>query len=416
MRKSLVFALALLIGALGARPALADALVRLKSSLNPVQEEALSTALGSLGAKVVWSSTSVSGLVQVALPSGTSIPTASAALQKSGAVQYVESDYTRLQAGHSMRLKADPPPPIPAPVPAPAQWIDDPEEGLQYGVVQNGASQVWRTKGAIGDPSISIAVIDTGIDYTHPDLVGNLWRNGAEIGYDFVNSLPNPWDDGGHGTHVAGIAAAVGGNGIGISGQCPRCSLMALKALDSRGAGHDSDILKALDYALKHGASVAILAWGGPDDSQALHDGLQAASDAGLLLVAAAGNDGVDLSFGPYYPARYKIPALLSVAALYDSPVSMPFWSNYGVPYVHLSSAGSDVHSTWPGGKMVLQSGTSMAAAQVAGAAALIRSYRPKLKATDIVNLLKTVTGDPDSAARTAFGGRPDLVKIFSNL
>jgi thermitase len=313
-------------------------------------------------------------------------------------------------------------------------WVDDPQESLQYGVAQNGAGRVWREYGAVGDPSITIAVLDTGIDSGHLDLLANLWMNAPEagglagvdddrngliddvIGYDFASGRPVPSDESGHGTHVAGIAAAVGGNGFGISGQCPSCTIMALKIRASENQEpEDAKAARAVDYAIRQGASVILIPWGTPAELPLFKMALKRASDAGRIIVAAAGNEGADLAFAPFFPAKYMLPGLVSVAAIYEAP-SFPFWTNFGAPFVQLSSAGVEVYSTSPGGMFAYLNGTAMAAAQVAGGAALIKSYRPALKATEIVELMRKTIADSDSAVGTAFGGRPDLPKIFSGL
>jgi subtilisin family serine protease len=261
------------------------------------------------------------------------------------------------------------------------------------------ASEAWDV--TEGDPDGVVAVVDTGVDYTHPDLADNMWRNPGELvngidddgngyvddvhGIDCVSGTGDPTDTDGHGTHVAGTIAAVGRNGIGTIGVSPRTRLMALRFLGAEG-GTLSDAIECLGYALEmkrsHGVDVRVVnnSWGGPDFSQSLLDTLEALAEEDILVVAAAGNDGVDADGKPQYPAAYDAPTLIAVAAT-NREDRLAWFSNYGSETVHVAAPGVDILSTLPGGRYGLLSGTSMAAPHVAGVGALFRALHPEASA-----------------------------------
>lgn len=407
-------------------------------------------AFSGLGAKVLTRYSLVPGLVRVLLPSHVSVTQGLARLSRSPWVQYAQPNFLRkpMALGRAPGqlndvMKDRPYPPIPPQETPPAIWVKDPKSYYNAGLSQNRTREVFRKYEFHGNAQTVIAVVDTGVDYTHPDLRSNLWRNPGEsgadskgnpketngidddgngyvddvIGYDFSGNTGFPFDDFGHGTHVSGIAAAVGGNGFGMTGQCPRCSIMALKFISKDGSGSDADAIRALEYATRMGAQVINSSWGGNEESPALFDAFQATSAAGIFNAVAAGNDGEDLTFFPEFPARYRLPGLVTVAALYETSSLIPAWSNYGPLFVHSSSAGVEVTSTVPGGGFAPLSGTSMASPNIAGCAALIRSYRPDLSADEVAKLLgKHVLLDPSSMAKVLYRGRPDMLRIFNEL
>ena len=205
--------------------------------------------------------------------------------------------------------------------------------------------------------------MDTGVAYKHPDLVGNAWRNpgdpvnGADddgdgfiddvFGADFFSNDSNPDDDGGHGTHVAGIIGAQGNNALGVTGVNWDVNLMALKFLDENGEGNTADAANAIDYAVAHGARVVNASWGGPSFSQALYGSIKRAGERGTLVVAAAGNEGVNADVRPDYPAAFDLPNIVSVAAT-DRADRLLDFSNYGAKSVDLAAPGDDIYSTVP--------------------------------------------------------------------
>jgi subtilisin family serine protease len=295
------------------------------------------------------------------------------------------------------------------------------------------ALQAWNV--STGLPDVVVGVIDTGIDASHPDLAANMWINAGEDcagcrsdgldndgngyvddwrGWDFRNNDNNPFDDNGHGTHVAGTIGAVGNDGLGVAGVNWNVRLMALKFLGATGSGTTADAVKAVLYASANGASVTNNSWSGGAYSQALRDAIAQADAANSLFVAAAGNDGVDTDMFAAYPASYDLPNVLSVAAT-DASDARAWFSNYGKTSVDLGAPGVNVYSTWPGAGYRFASGTSMAAPHVAGAAALARAAFPA--ATDLglkALLLRTVDAAAALVGRTRTGGRLNAATAVS--
>jgi subtilisin family serine protease len=242
---------------------------------------------------------------------------------------------------------------------------------------------------------IIVAVVDTGIDYFHEDLISNIWVNFGEIpdngvdddgnghiddvyGIDAYNNDKDPADDNGHGTHCAGIIGADGFNEIGITGVAPRVQIMALKFLSANGLGYTSDALEVLSYAKDNGAQVLNLSWGNRAYSGLLFELLQSCEDAGMIAVAAAGNDADNIDNRPVYPASYDLVGLLAVSSV-DDYDRLSGFSNYGVGTVKVAAPGTNILSTWigPGSPYRELSGTSMAAPHVAGVVALLRAAFP---------------------------------------
>jgi len=233
--------------------------------------------------------------------------------------------------------------PAPAPVPQTIPW----------GISRVGANLAWpQTTGA----GIKVAVVDTGIDLSHPDLK-------VYGGYNAIYPAKTAADDNGHGTHVAGIIAALN-NSVGVVGMGPQINLYAVKVLDRRGSGYVSDIIEGLDWAIQNGIQVVNMSLGTNSDVQSFHDAITRARNAGIVLVAAAGNDGAAVD----YPGAY--PEVIAVAAT-DSANNVAYWSSRG-PEVDLAAPGVSIYSTYKGGTYKTLSGTSMATPHVTGAAALV--------------------------------------------
>ena len=310
---------------------------------------------------------------------------------------------------------------------------NDPSVSTQYqyqaGTGGIDATTAWNA--ARGTGRTVVAVIDSGVDTTHPDLAANLWRNSREVagngrdddgngfvddvfGANFVANNGNVYDDYGHGTHVAGIVGAVGNNGVGVSGVAWTTKLMALKFMDSSGVGYTSNAIRAIDYAVANGARVISASWGGSPYDSALAAALSRAQSAGVIFVAAAGNQSANIDSAPYYPAGYirGLANVVTVAAT-DSSDNLASYSSYGASTVTLAAPGSNITSTLPGGRYGTKSGTSMAAPMVAGAIAVLWDQNPTWSYQQIIAKLKaSVDVLPALAGKTQTGGRLDLAKM----
>lgn len=241
-------------------------------------------------------------------------------------------------------------------------------EVLPWGVDKIDADLVWdKDRNLVIDPNanagsgVKVAVLDTGIDLDHPDLTANI-----KGGVNTINSLKSADDDNGHGTHVAGIIAAVD-NSVGIIGVAPQASLYAVKILGKTGSGYVSDIIEGIQWCINNGMQVANMSFGTSTDVQSLHDAITAAYNSGIVLVAAAGNSGPEDN-SVQYPAKY--PEVIAVSAI-DNTGAIASWSSRG-PEVELAAPGVNINSTYKGGGYKTLSGTSMASPHVAGTAALI--------------------------------------------
>jgi thermitase len=289
-----------------------------------------------------------------------------------------------------------------------------------YGLNKIGAPQAWDK--ITSSPSVLVGVIDTGIDYNHPDLQDNMWKNPGEIqgngidddrngyvddvyGWDFANNDREPLDDNSHGTHVSGIIAGVGNNGIGVAGVTWNTKLVALKFLKDNGKGSVSNAVKAIDYANKMGVSIINNSWGGSGFSQALHDAVATAG----LFIAAAGNSGTDNESKPVYPACYDCDNLITVAST-DANDNLSSFSNYGRYSVDIAAPGTKIWSCLPESSYGYKSGTSMATPYVSGAAALLKAYKPTLTTSDLkAILLKSTDVLPTLSNRVVTRGRLNI-------
>ncbi|MFO7898058.1 MAG: S8 family serine peptidase, partial [Planctomycetota bacterium] len=295
------------------------------------------------------------------------------------------------------------------------------------------APEAWGI--TTGDSSVVVAVIDTGIDYTHPDLAANMWVNPGEIagngidddangfvddiyGWDFRNNDNDPMDDNSHGTHVAGTVGAVGNNGTGVAGVNWDVRLMALKFLDAEGEGFISDAIGAIDYATmmktEHGVDVVVAnnSWGGEGFSASLRDAIEASGQAGIVFAAAAGNDGQNNDDTPNYPASYDLDNIISVAAT-NHRDELASFSNYGATSVDLAAPGVSIRSTVPGDYQY-KSGTSMATPHVSGAVALLRSHRPGWNYQQVIDRILTSADEvPDLDGKTVTGARLNAYKAL---
>lgn len=277
------------------------------------------------------------------------------------------------------------------------------------------APEAWNA--ATGSSSVVVAVVDTGVDTTHEDLSANILRDarGAVVGYDYANGDSDPMDDEGHGTHVAGTLGARGNNGIGVAGVNWNVRIMPLKFLDAEGSGYDSDAVRSIDFAIANGAHVINASWGGGGFNRTLLEAIQRARDAGILFIAAAGNESSNNDVYPAYPANYNRSSanVVSVAATTRTDALASF-SNFGPTSVDIAAPGQGILSTLPGNRYATYSGTSMATPHVAGAYALVRAHSTGLSLTEWkARLLQNNDPLPGLAGRIATGGRLNLHKAL---
>lgn len=265
---------------------------------------------------------------------------------------------------------------------------NDPDFGELWGLQNVDATAAWDTQ--TGSSTVVVAVLDTGADWDHEDLSANIWNNDDEAengadsdgngytddirGWDFVNNDNDPDDDHSgtyHGTHVSGTIGAVGDNKVGVTGVNWSVSIMPLKILDAMGDGFVSDEIDAINYAVANGVNIINATFSGGSYSQSEHDAVNSARAAGVLFVAAAGNDGQDNGDIPAYPASYDLDNVIAVAAT-DQNDTMAWFSNYGATSVDVAAPAVNIYSTKAGDMYQYMSGTSMATPHVAGLAALI--------------------------------------------
>ncbi len=365
-----------------------EILVRFRSDQDPPADEEIFS-----GSRYAREFPLVPGLREVELADGVAVEQALSAYRKHPSVLYAEPNY-------HVQIAAVP---------------QDPGFGQLWGLDNNGqnggtldadidAPEAWTafpTAAATAhEGETVVAVIDTGVDYTHPDLAANMWSNPAETpgngidddengfiddvyGADFLNLDGDPMDDNGHGTHVAGTIAAIHDNGQGVAGASPNAKIMALKFLGKYGSGPTASAVAALDYAVAHGAKISNNSWGGGGFSQSLSDAIARAEAAGHLVVAAAGNSNVTTDISPSYPAAFDFDNIIAVAATDHNDAKAGF-SNFGKRTVDLGAPGVDILSTLPGNTYGVYSGTSMAAPHVTGVAALAWSRAPDASPADI--------------------------------
>ncbi len=412
-------------------------------------------ALGEIRGKAVRAFPRL-GVLQVELPMDISVQEALGMLKRSGAVKHAEPN---------LLFFACPKKP-PAPAPVPQEFPNDEYFGIQWALHNTGQTiyqdwflRVYGTKDADIDApeawairtdgsNTLVVVIDTGVDYNHPDLAANMWVNPGEgetansldddgngyvddiHGINAITPSGDPMDDQGHGTHCAGIIGAEGHNSMGVSGVNWKAQIMALKFLNNEGSGSEADAIECIDYALaKKGTSRMVMSnsWGSyaePEDSGVLlRDAIADAGEAGVIFVAAAGNDGVNIDKTPFYPAGYNLDNILSVGASDedDKIAYYNFDSNYGATSVDLFAPGTWIASTYPialSGSFdpyAYMDGTSMACPHVSGAAALVWSRKTSASYPGIKSLiLNNVDKKRAFSRKCVTGGRLNLYKALN--
>jgi subtilisin family serine protease len=316
-----------------------------------------------------------------------------------------------------------------------ANLPNDPLLGEQWALVNRGqrdgkdaadigAALAWaRTQGS---DRVVVAVLDSGVDYTHKDLMDNMWLRPGDIpayvddqlgavddlhGFNAVENLRDPMDDNGHGTHCAGIIGAVGNNGEGVAGVNWKVEIMPLKFMSSTGAGTTKDAVEAINYVIdrkRAGVNVRIISasWGSTRRSKALEDAIRKAGEAGILFVAASGNSTADTDKRPHYPSSYKLPNVIAVAAL-NRRDELAGFSNFGAQSVHVAAPGAEILSTWLNDNYREASGTSMATPVVSGVAALVLSVEPNLSVKELRERLLSSVDKLDALnGKVSSGGR----------
>lgn len=302
-----------------------------------------------------------------------------------------------------------------------------PERGVAGADVN--ALEAWKiTKGS---RDIVIAVIDTGIDWNHPDLAANMWVNTAEIpgngidddgngyiddvyGWNAALKNGSPMDGNGHGTHCAGTIGAVHANG-GVAGVMADVKMMAVKFLTDSGSGSLADAIVAIDYATKMNVDIMSNSWGGGGFSQALFDSIKAASDKGIIFTAAAGNSTSNNDVRDNFPSNYRTQNMVAVAA-HAHTDQLASFSSYGKRTVHVAAPGRNVLSTTPNGQYAVFSGTSMATPHVSGVLGLLLAQEGRLPHAEMIERLHA-TSVPSAAYRrtTISGGRVDAYNLLTN-
>jgi hypothetical protein len=402
-----------------------DILVRFRTDTAAMTSAAVSSPLATTSEAMPL----VDGLTDVHLASGVSVEEALAAYRARPDVLYAEPNY---------RIHTDA---IPNDSRFSELWgLDNTGQSSGTADADIDAPEAWNI--STGSSNIVVGVIDSGVDYNHPDLAANIWTNPGEIagngidddgdgfvddvhGYNFVANNGNPMDDLGHGTHVAGTIGAIGNNGTGVAGVNWHVQIMAIKFISAAGSGTDAAAIGAINYAaMMHSRGVNIKltsnSWGGGSFSQALQDAIAATQKQGMLFIAAAGNSNVNTDTSPNYPSGYPLDNIISVAAS-DRNDARASFSNYGATTVDLTAPGVSVLSTTPNNTYSVYSGTSMATPHVAGVAALAWSIAPSATYQQIRDAIFAGV-DPNNAFRVggptpvATGGRLNALGTLQHL
>lgn len=324
---------------------------------------------------------------------------------------------------------------------------NDPKFGDLWGLVNTGSNEPGGSTGVAGadinalkawditkgSRSVTIAVIDTGVDYNHPDLKDQMWVNSAELngtagvdddgngfvddvyGYDFANDDGDPIDGHSHGTHCAGTIGATHNNSEGVAGVMADVKIMAIKFLTDSGSGSTENAIKSIDYATKMNVDLMSNSWGGGGRSQALEDAIKRAKDAGILFTAAAGNSSSNNDSRPHYPSNYEVDNVISVAA-HTAQNDLASFSCYGRNTVHIAAPGHKIMSTVKNGGYKAYSGTSMATPHVSGALGLLLAKEGRLPVLEVRERLMA-TSIPVAALRgkTINGGRLDAYNLLTD-
>lgn len=412
-----------------------EVLVRFRAG---VSDEQIERIAGRLNDRVEDEIEAVSGLVAIDDMDGLTAAMVAGQYEGLPEVEYVEENYNRwgfeqTTAGRALEpvlalpLAAGPNDPRFA-----EQWALN-NDGRRDGKAQADIAAVTAWAKTHGNNKVVVAVLDSGVDYTHQDLAENMWTRPAGVamyedeqlgeiddvhGFDAVNAdgIPDPMDENGHGTHCAGIIGAVGNNGEGIAGVNWKVEVMPLRFMSAGGFGTTKDAIEAINYVIdrkRAGVNVRVISasWGSTRRSKALEDVIRKAGEEGILFIAAAGNSSVNTDKNPHFPSSYKLPNVMSIAAL-DRRDQLAGFSNYGPKSVHLAAPGKEILSTWLRGSYEEHSGTSMATPVVSGVAALVLSCEPELKVEQLKQRLMDTADKLDALnGKTVSGGRVNAAR-----
>lgn len=337
----------------------------------------------------------------VRVPKGETVPSFISKYARSGLVEFAEPDYF----GQVAATPNDP------------KYVDH----TLYGLDKISAPAAWDVQNSASN--IIVAVLDTGVRYTHEDLAANMWVNPNDGGHGWnaLTGTNNPYDDGsglsiGHGTLVAGVVGAIGNNGKGVVGVAWRMQIMACQCFaNSTGIGSISAVITGMDYARTNGARIINASWGFTN-SLALSNAVYSLRDSDIIVVAACGNSSTNIDLSPVYPASYHFDNVVSVAYT-TSADTLATLSNFGATSVHLAAPGENIYSTWsPNDSFYFtESGTSFAAPYVAGAFALMLTKFPAETYQQIISRVLNATDPlPSLAGKCVTGGRLNVRSALS--
>lgn len=351
----------------------------------------------------------IRGLQVVQVPPGQSAANLIAQYQRSGLVEFAEPDYL----GHTFSTSPNDP-----------RFSD----GTLWALRTNSAPAAWDVLTSASN--IVVAVLDTGVRYTHEDLAANMWTNpvNGSRGWNAIAGNNSPYDDGsanigsavGHGTLVSGVLGAVGNNGKGVCGVAWKLQLMACQCFtNGSGLGTISDCITCLNFARTNGARIINASWGFVSNSLALSNAIVSLQASNIIVVAAAGNNSTNLDVSPNYPIGYRLNNVVAVTAT-STTDALSAYSNFGANSVDLGAPGDQIYSTWvPIDSFYLSgsSGTSFAAPYVAGACALLMAQYPADNYHDtIARLLGATDPLPSLVGKCRTGGRLNLNKILRTI
>jgi thermitase len=384
-----------------------EILVKFRAGVSPNTIEQITNRLND---RIQDEIEAVPGLVAVHDPDGGDANSLSAQYSELPEVEYAEPNYeiNLDQASNNATVAR----------------ANDPRFGEQWALSKISVPEAWmKTKGS---NEIVVAVLDSGVEYSHVDLVNNIWTRPATMapyhdqnlgtvddvhGYNAVTNDGDPIDDNGHGTFCAGIIGAECDNNAGVCGVNWKTQIMPLKFMNAGGFGYVADAIEAINYAIERkraGVNLRVInaSWGLSQPSRALEDVIRKAYEAEILFIAASGSTSSDNDTRQRYPAGYHVGNIISVAAT-DRSDALAQFSNYGSKSVHLAAPGKDILTTALGNDYELHSGTSMAAAFVAGVAALALSARSGLSAEELRSLLlRSVDTLPGLRGKVSTAGR----------